>query len=263
MSRRVLNIVLFLAIAAFFPLLFKKILPSKTDLAVTPASAIPSPAVEESAPPTIVASPIEAPPEQPKVVIKPSQISKQTQVGYAPRANLPFSATGSFPPLETTVPEPLIGATQFWARVYSQYGSDQVILHDQENLNTTYKVLDFRELMKDPNLSSAKKKAVREAQVSEAMRFLRQSLNSSAAENLRSQTGQRDRFAAGLETSGLYLSEIEQIFEGYGLPKDLTRLVFVESMFQMNAVSKVGAAGIWQFMPSSGRIFSLKVSPLI
>lgn len=263
MSRRLINTTLLIAIIAFFPLLFKKILPTKIDLAITPdlkpqvegtvSSPLPPPVAESPA--EVAPTPV---PKQEEVVVK-----VKNQVGYAPRTNLQISSPESFPPLEGTIPQPLVAATNFWAKIYGQYSSDQVVLHDQENLNTVYKVLDFTELMKDPNLPPTEKKAIREARVNEATRFLRQSLDISAGENLRSQTGQRDKFVAGLEMSGLYLAEIERIFESYGLPKDLTRLVFVESMFQLNAVSKVGAAGIWQFMPSSGRIFSLKVSPLI
>ena len=36
---------------------------------------------------------------------------------------------------------------------------------------------------------------------------------------------------------------------------ELTRLPFVESSFNVHAYSKVGAAGIWQFIPSSARIY--------
>jgi membrane-bound lytic murein transglycosylase D len=48
---------------------------------------------------------------------------------------------------------------------------------------------------------------------------------------------------------------MEAVFESYRLPKRLTRLPLVESSFNVEAYSKVGAAGIWQFMPSSARIY--------
>ncbi|KAB2838040.1 lytic transglycosylase domain-containing protein, partial [bacterium] len=72
---------------------------------------------------------------------------------------------------------------------------------------------------------------------------------------IRSQTGIQDKFTAGLEASGQYLEEIEDIFSSHGVPVEITRLVFVESMFNMKARSKVGASGIWQFMPSTGRLY--------
>src|SRR5262245_20063059 len=48
---------------------------------------------------------------------------------------------------------------------------------------------------------------------------------------------------------------METIFEREGLPVALTRLPLVESCFNVRAYSKVGAAGIWQFMPSTGRYY--------
>jgi membrane-bound lytic murein transglycosylase D len=48
---------------------------------------------------------------------------------------------------------------------------------------------------------------------------------------------------------------MEEVFRREGLPTELTRLPLVESCFDIEAYSKVGAAGIWQFMPSTGRSY--------
>src|SRR5690606_63094 len=40
-------------------------------------------------------------------------------------------------------------------------------------------------------------------------------------------------------------------------------LPHVESSFNPNAYSKVGAAGLWQFMPSTGRLFKLRVDQVV
>ena len=45
---------------------------------------------------------------------------------------------------------------------------------------------------------------------------------------------------------------MERIFRDEGLPVELTRLPLIESCFDVEAYSKVGAAGIWQFMPATG-----------
>lgn len=53
--------------------------------------------------------------------------------------------------------------------------------------------------------------------------------------------------------SGRYLEEFEKVFREAGLPIELTRLVFVESSFNVLARSKVGASGLWQLMPGTVR----------
>lgn len=74
-----------------------------------------------------------------------------------------------------------------------------------------------------------------------------------ARNEVRVQTGQRNFFAEGLQTAPRYLSVMEEIFEKHRLPVELTRLPLVESSFNKHAKSKVGAAGIWQFMENTGR----------
>lgn len=60
--------------------------------------------------------------------------------------------------------------------------------------------------------------------------------------------------------SASYFQTIEKIFIQYGLPVQLKYLAVVESELQSKAVSHVGAKGVWQFMPQTGRDFGLKVN---
>ena len=76
-----------------------------------------------------------------------------------------------------------------------------------------------------------------------------------ASRNIRSQLGQRDRFQEGLRKSGLYMDEIKRIFKEVGVPEQLAVLPHVESSFQLGAYSSAGAAGIWQFTRSTGRLY--------
>src|SRR5262249_11687855 len=74
-----------------------------------------------------------------------------------------------------------------------------------------------------------------------------------AADRVRSQPGLREKFTAGVAQQSRYLDRMEQVFAQRGMPRELARLPLVESCFNIDAYSKVGAAGVWQFMPSTGR----------
>ena len=60
------------------------------------------------------------------------------------------------------------------------------------------------------------------------------------------------------ERSRKYLFHIVEELELRGMPTELALLPFVESAFNPQAVSSAKAAGMWQFMPATGRTFELK-----
>lgn len=60
------------------------------------------------------------------------------------------------------------------------------------------------------------------------------------------------------ERSRKYMFHIVEELERRGMPSELALLPFVESAFNPQAVSPVKAAGIWQFMPATGKYFELK-----
>ncbi len=76
---------------------------------------------------------------------------------------------------------------------------------------------------------------------------------SSRKKRIRFQLGQRDKFILGIYYSGRYIEAMEKQFRAERLPVELTRLPFVESSFNTEARSRVGASGIWQFMPRTAR----------
>ncbi|MCO5143388.1 MAG: lytic transglycosylase domain-containing protein [Oligoflexia bacterium] len=80
--------------------------------------------------------------------------------------------------------------------------------------------------------------------------------------NIRTQAGLRDGLEDALFISGRYLPRMKDVFKNFGLPEEISYLPFVESGFNKKAVSKVGASGIWQFMPYTGKLY-LRVNDVI
>lgn len=68
----------------------------------------------------------------------------------------------------------------------------------------------------------------------------------------------RNTFARWLERSGRYIPMMRTIFAEYGLPEDLVYLAMVESGFNSRAYSWAHAVGPWQFIESTGRMYSLQ-----
>lgn len=63
---------------------------------------------------------------------------------------------------------------------------------------------------------------------------------------------------------GLYYMPIfEDALEKYQLPQELKYLPIIESALDPNAISKAGAGGLWQFMPSTGTGEGLEINSLI
>lgn len=185
------------------------------------------------------------------------------------------------------IPDLIFNQTKFWFRVYTEFDSQKKIIHDALHPHIIYDVVDISEVMAQPtrarwlNVVKAEKMvSKRVAQIRSQLRKMARKTKSQmteeelrwltqleeirgnqrkiilkSAQSLRIQTGQKDFFEGGLTASGRYLEGMEKIFREKGLPVELTRLPLVESSFVNGATSKVGAAGIWQFMPGVGRIF--------
>lgn len=61
-----------------------------------------------------------------------------------------------------------------------------------------------------------------------------------------------------MERIELYLPYVQEHFASRGLPVELSYLAIVESGYNPHAVSHSGAAGVWQFMPPTGRHYGLR-----
>ena len=66
-----------------------------------------------------------------------------------------------------------------------------------------------------------------------------------------------------LGASNFYMPIFEEALEAYQLPLELKYLPIIESALNPNAVSRVGATGLWQFMITTGKQYQLQVNSLI
>lgn len=176
-------------------------------------------------------------------------------------------------------PPSLKSDVAFWKKVFTEYHHNQYIIHDSENLGIIYKVVTFdstsRESQRERQLEKVKKEIehillhlAKESRDSlQAETHLEKYILSqfgldvhpvfleNAARQIRAQQGMRDQFEAGLARALTYLPFMKEIFRQAGLPEELAYLPHIESSFHPMARSKVGAAGMWQFMKSTGRLY--------
>lgn len=166
-------------------------------------------------------------------------------------------------------------AILFWTRIYTEVDTNAGLIHDQENLEVVYEVVRHTT---DSSASRGKHVAALKLQIRTALLNLstgkRQGLTPieasvleawphdvsdarlrRAADNIRFQLGQANKFRAGINRSGLWRNFMRTTFSEFALPVELTALPHVESSFNPDAYSKVGAAGIWQFTRNTGRLF--------
>jgi len=73
----------------------------------------------------------------------------------------------------------------------------------------------------------------------------------------------RTTMETGLRRSGQYMKLARKIFHEEGVPIDVTWLGQVESAWKTKALSWASASGLWQFIPSTGRMYGLKQSAYI
>ena len=65
--------------------------------------------------------------------------------------------------------------------------------------------------------------------------------------------------AGALKRLRRHLPYFREVFSKYGVPEELIPLCVVESAVSLHAVSPVGAAGLWQLMPTTAEGYGLRV----
>jgi membrane-bound lytic murein transglycosylase D len=165
---------------------------------------------------------------------------------------------------------------RFWKQVFTRYSSNQFLIHDSEQLDKIYKVVTV-----DTSLSEREVDKILKAEIEKVEALLRQFHEKTvdvasltveennifikflhdntpdkflrASKNVRAQRGIKENFMAGAQRMFAYLPYIRRIFREYEIPEALVYLPHVESSFNPNARSHVGALGMWQFMRRTGR----------
>ena len=172
-------------------------------------------------------------------------------------------------------PSVLQPAVHFWIRVYTQVGTNGGFLHDPNNLGVVYQTVHFPpgsspwerqhivDIDRDRLAAELRRIAAGARPLTPQERRMRALWGPDvsaarllrAADDIRFQLGQSNRFKAGLIRSGAWQHAIARALAQQGLPPELAALPLVESSYNPLAFSKDGAAGIWQFMPGTAQRF--------
>ena len=177
------------------------------------------------------------------------------------------------------IPANLKDNIAFWKKIYSEVSLYEGLIHDRDYPMIIYRMIRLGDragktrrayirenieavesLLKRMESKSPDQWTGAELQVAELFKqYASLDELNGAASRVRFQLGQKERFKEGLERASAYMPFILDTFKKYNIPSRIAYLPHVESSFNLNAYSKVGAAGIWQFMRSTARIFKLKI----
>jgi membrane-bound lytic murein transglycosylase D len=162
----------------------------------------------------------------------------------------------------------------FWKKIYTEVTLKEGLLHDRD-----YPLVIFEKVTADGSSNVVKERRKRIGSLltrittvpanewgDEERRIAQlyyQEADSSAiggaVDRIRFQQGQKERFMEGLKRSGLYLDTIRAILRSHRVPLRLAYLPHVESSFNTEASSKAGAAGLWQFMRGTGKLYGMRI----
>ncbi|MBN2412238.1 transglycosylase SLT domain-containing protein [candidate division KSB1 bacterium] len=188
------------------------------------------------------------------------------------------------------MPDALEPNIEFWVNIFSLYSENEVIIHDAENLDIIYEIVNLNDYFPENTSMHEKWKKIKYVINDYRKILLKLAKNNHvvygdlndkerdvylllletndpqkyrlAAKNIRGQRGLKENFQSGIKKSGKYIPEFKRILTSYNLPPELCYLPHVESSFTNRAYSKSGAAGLWQFIRSTGRLY-LNINRLI
>lgn len=170
----------------------------------------------------------------------------------------------------------------FWVEVFSRWDTNTAVFHDKDNPHRVYSTIKRKEgcrrSRKGDSIDRERKRLKRLLKSIARKRGEEKNLNRTeqdidvlfagqdiddikrASERVRCQSGNSDRMRTALSQFMAYRPVILDALESQSLTPELQYLPFVESAFNPQALSHVGAAGLWQIMPSTGRTLGLTVN---
>ena len=158
----------------------------------------------------------------------------------------------------------------FWEKIFTVYGADDYVLHDNFRVNLIYEIATEKtqrarvRAVRNTLTEVGRKISAPETMGVEARRIYDRIAETDVKltagniavlrQRVHAQRGIKERFRDGVIRSGRYLQYFERVFEEVGVPTVITLLPLVESSYENRAYSSAGAAGIWQFTRSTGRL---------
>lgn len=171
----------------------------------------------------------------------------------------------------------------FWRKVYAVWSINDIALHDREDLGVIFRVVRVPGhgrrgkdgLTRSQSITKAKKELVvaldslakkkpksaaglkgLELEVYNNLKGVARADKYTRPRDLiRGQNGLYERARKGWIAMGRYEKGVRREIEKSGMPQDILALAFLESLFNINAVSHAGATGMWQFMRPTGKEF--------
>ncbi len=159
--------------------------------------------------------------------------------------------SSSLPTHSNFAPTPqLIERVEFWKKIYSVYTTEQGVFHLPNDPDFILGEVDLRPIYANSVYSESLKRKLAKNEITKKRQEIAAKWKIADSGRIRLQMGLKDRMQKAIFLSGRYLPMMEKIFKKKDLPVELTRIVFVESSFNVLAQSKVGASGLWQIMPN-------------
>lgn len=176
------------------------------------------------------------------------------------------------------VPKDYKNWINFWIDVFTKYSSNQLIIFDERCPEAIIAVIELKEnnSSKTNIFKNFNKINKNNVLLSPILNLINENISISFIQSysnletiykkcgiiknnsiknapLRFQRGNKDLLKFGIIRWGLYKDTIESILKEKGLPPELSYLPLLESNYWNFAYSKIGALGLWQFMPHTGK----------